>query len=161
MFLILKNLLFIILFLFIYGCASNKPNVVKTNIINNVSIETTTDKDNILFKEYLKRIFKTRDNTNPIFNLIASISFSSSDTLSASGLKTLTRTVASVNYELYNIKSKKLIKSGSINSFPAIGSTSSSLYANDANLKHIRERLNLSISKKLYLHLNIVLRRLK
>ena len=161
MFLLLKNLLFIILFLFIYGCVSNKPNVVKTNIINNVSIETTTDKDNILFKEYLKRIFKTRDNTDPIFNLIASISFSTSNTLSASGLTSLTSTVASVNYELYNIKSKKLIKSGSINSFPALGATSSSLYANDVNLKHIRERLNLSISKKLYMHLNIVLRRLK
>ena len=160
MFLLLKNLFYVILFLFIYGCASTKPKVVNTNNINSVSIETSEGKDNILFKEYLKRIFKTKSSEDPKFNLIASISFSSSNTLSASGLKALTRTVASVSYKLYNFKSKKLIKSGSINSFPALGSTSSSLYTNDINLKHIKERLNLSVSKKLYMHLKIILRRL-
>ena len=160
MFLLLKNLLFVILFLFIFGCASTKPNVVKTYNMNSVSIETSLSKDNILFKEYLKRIFKTKYNVDPKFNLIASISFSSSNTLSASGLKPLTRTVASASYKLYNSKSKKLIKSGSINSFPALGTSSSSLYANDINLKHIKERLILSIAKKLYMHLNLVLRRL-
>ena len=161
MFLPLKHLLFVISFLFIYGCASVKPSVVQTNYINSVSIETGEDKDNILFKENLKRVFKAKNNEDPKFNLIASISFLSSNTLSASGLNALTRTIASASYELYNFKSKKLIKSGSINSFPALGSTSSSLYANDINLKQIKERLNISVSKKLYMHLNIILRRLK
>ena len=160
MFLLLKNLLFVIFFLFIYGCASKNPDVVISNNVNSVSIETSEGKDNVLFKEYLKRIFKTKDNADHKFNLIASISFSSTNTLSASGLKALTRTVASVNYKLYKFNSKELIKSGSISSFPALGTTSSSLYANDINLKHIKERLNLSIAKKLYMHLNLVLRRL-
>ena len=160
MFLLLKNLLFVIFFLFIYGCASKNPDVVISNNVNSVSIETSEGKDNVLFKEYLKRIFKTKDNADPKFNLIASISFSSSNTLSASGLKALTSTVASVNYKLYKFNSKKLIKSGSISSFPALGTTSSSLYANDINLKHIKERLNLSIAKNLYMPLNLVLRRL-
>ena len=156
MFFLLKSLLIVFSFLFFYGCATNNSSFV----ISNVSIETIQDKDNILFKENLKRIFKTKNSADSKFKLKASISFSSSNTLSASGLNALTRTLASVSYELYNIKSKKLIKSGIINSFPALGSVSTSLYSNDINLKHIKERLNISISKKLYMHLNIILRRL-
>ena len=161
MYLLLKNSLFVILILFIYGCVSTKSNFVKTNDINSVSIETSGDRDNILFKEHLIRIFNTKRNAIPKFKLKATISFSSSDTLTVSGLNALSRTLANVSYKLYNFKSKKLIKSGSIKSFPALGSTSSSLYTNDVNLKHIKDRLNVSISKKLYLHLNIFLRRLK
>ena len=161
MFLLFKNLLVIISFLFFYGCASEIPNFVNTNDINSVSIETDGDRDNILFKENLKRLFKTKKNVDFKFKLLTSISFSSSDTLSVSGLSVLTRTVASVSYKLYNIKSNQLIKSGSIQSFPALGSTSGSLYTSDTNLKHIKERLNISVSKKLYMHLIIVLRRLK
>jgi len=161
MYLLLKNSLFVILILFIYGCVSTKSNFVKTNDINSVSIETSGDRDNILFKEHLIRIFNTKRNAIPKFKLKATISFSSSDTLTVSGLNALSRTLANVSYKLYNFKSKKLIKSGSITSFPALGSTSNSLYTNDVNLKYIKDRLNASISKKLYLHLNIFLRRLK
>ena len=161
MYLLLKNSLFVILILFIYGCVSTKSNFVKTNDINSVSIETSGDRDNILSKEHLKRIFNTKRNAIPKFKLKATISFSSSDTLTVSGLNALSRTLANVSYKLYNFKSKKLIKSGSITSFPALGSTSNSLYTNDVNLKYIKDRLNASISKKLYLHLNIFLRRLK
>ena len=161
MFLLFKNFLVIISFLFIYGCASKNPNFVNNNDINSVSIETDGDKYNILFKENLKRLFKTKNNVDYKFKLLTSISFSSSDTLSVGGLNVLTRTVASVSYKLYNFKSNKLIKSGSLQSFPALGSTSSSLYASDTNLKHIKERLNISVSKKLYMHLKIILRRIK
>ena len=161
MFLFFKNLLVIISFLFFYGCASKNPNFVNTNDINSVSIETDGDRDNILFKENLKRLFKTKKNVNFKFKLITSISFPSSNTLSVGGLNVLTRTVALVSYKLYNLKSNELIKSGSLQSFPALGSTSSSLYASDTNLKHIKERLNISVSKKLYMHLIVVLRRLK
>ena len=161
MFLLFKNFLVIISFLFIYGCASKNPNFVNNNDINSVSIETDGDKYNIFFKENLKRLFKTKKNVDFKFKLLTSISFSSSDTLSVGGLNVLTRTVASVSYKLYNFKSNKLIKSGSLQSFPALGSTSSSLYASDTNLKHIKERLNISVSKKLYMHLKIILRRIK
>ena len=65
-----------------------------------------------------------------------------------------------VNYKLYSKEANKLIKSGSINSFTSIGSTSSSLYTNDINLKFIKERLNLNASIKLKNYLNIILRRL-
>ena len=161
MFIILKNLLIVTLIVLIYGCSSKNSSIFEPNITKSVNIETIKDNDNILFKEHLKRNFKTKESINHKFRLKASISFSSSNTLSVNGLNALTQTVATVNYELYNVKSKKLIKSGSIKSFPALGSTSSSLYAHDINLKHIKERLNISIAKKLYMHLNIILRRLK
>ena len=167
MFLLFKNLLVIILFLFFYGCASKNPNFDNTNDINSVSIEIDKvsigidkERDHILFKENLKRLFKTKKNVDFKFKLLTSISFSSSDTLSVRGLDVLTRTVASVSYKLYNFNSNKLIISGSLKSFPALGATSSSLYASDTNLKHIKERLNISVSKKLYMHLIIALRRL-
>ena len=160
MFSVLKTFLIIISIFFIYGCSSNNSKLVKTHDINNISIETTDKKDNILFKEYLKRIFKSKKKLNHKFILKTSISFSSNDTLSVNGLNALTRTVASVNYDLYESKSMKLIKSGYFESFPALGSTSNSLYSNDINLKHIKERLIISTSKKLYIHLNIFLRRL-
>ena len=159
MFLLFKNLLIIISFLFFYGCASNNSNFVNTDDMNSVSIETNEDRDNVLFKENLKRLFKTKKNVK--FKLITSISFSSSNTLSVGGLNVLTRTVASVSYKLYDFKTNQLIKSGSLQSFPALGSTSSSLYSSDTNLKHIKERLNISVSKKLYMHLKIILRRIK
>ena len=161
MFLPLKHFLILISIIFINGCALKSPNLVKTQDINSVSIETTDNKDNILFKEHLKRIFQPKKSINHKFKLKTSISYSSSDTLSANGLNALTRTYAYVNFKLYGFKSNKLIKSGSIKSFPALGSTTSSLYANDINLKHIKERLNISLSKKLYMHLNLVLRRSK
>jgi len=159
MFLFFKNLLLVISLLFFYGCASNNFNFVNTDDIHSVSIETNEDRDNLLFKENLKRLFKTKKNVK--FKLITSISFSSSNTLSLGGSNVLTRTVASVSYKLYDFMTNQLIKSGSLQSFPALGSTSSSLYSSDTNLKHIKERLNISASKKLYMHLIIVLRRLK
>ena len=159
--LLIKKILIIFSVIFINGCALKSPNLVKAHDINSVSIETTDNKDNILFKEHLKRIFKSKESTNHKFKLKTSISYSSSDTLSDNGLNALTRTYAYVNFKLYDFKSNKLIKSGSIKSFPVLGSTSSSLYANDINLKHIKERLNISLSKKLYMHLNLVLRRSK
>ena len=159
--LLLKKFLIIFSIIFVSGCALKSPNLVKTYDINSVSIETTDNKDNILFKEHLKRIFKSKESINHKFKLKTSISYSSSQTLSNNGLNYLTRTLAFVNYKLYDFESNKLIKSGSIKSFPVLGSTSSSLYANDINLKHIKERLNISISKKLYMRLIIVLQRLK
>ena len=161
MLLLLKKSLIIFSIIFINGCALKSPNLVKTQNINSVSIETNDNKDNILFKEHLKRIFKSKESVNHKFKLKTSISYSSSETLSNNGLNSLTKILAYVNYKLYDFKSNKLIKSGSIKSFPVLGSTTSSLYANDINLKHIEERLNISLSKKLYMHLNLVLRRSK
>ena len=58
------------------------------------------------------------------------------------------------------IFTNKLIKSGSLNSFTSFGSTSSSLYTNDINLKFVKERLNLNASIKLKNYLNMILRRM-
>ena len=161
MFLLLKKFLIITLFLLINGCTLKSSNLDEAHDFNIISIETIDNKDNIIFKEHLKRTFKSKEKIKNKFKLEASISFSSSDTLSVNGLKPITRTIASVTYKLYDFKSKKIIKSGSIKSFPVLGSTSNSLYANDTSLKHIKERLNLVMSNKLAMHLNIILRRLK
>ena len=160
MFFNIKKILLICSFFFIISCSLSNKNLPVNSNINLISIETPNDRDNILFNEYLKRAFKPINDVSHKFLLETSISYSITNALSISGLNSLNRTTAIVNYKLYSKETNKLIKSGSINSFTSIGSTSSSLYTNDINLKFVKERLNLNASIKLKNYLNIVLRRL-
>ena len=160
MFFNIKKILLICSFFFIISCSLSNKNLPVNSNINLISIETPNDRDNILFNEYLKRAFKPINDVSHKFLLETSISYSITNALSISGLSSLNRTTAIVNYKLYSKETNKLIKSGSINSFTSIGSTSSSLYTNDINLKFVKERLNLNASIKLKNYLNIILRRL-
>ena len=160
MFFNIQKILLICSFFFIISCSLSNKNLPVNSNINLISIETPNDRDNILFNEYLKRAFKPINNVSHKFLLETSINYSITNALSISGLNSLNRTTAIVNYKLYSKETNKLIKSGSINSFTSIGSTSSSLYTNDINLKFIKERLNLNASIKLKNYLNIILRRL-
>ena len=160
MFFNIKKILLICSFFFIISCSLSNKNLPVNSNINLISIETPNDRDNILFNEYLKRAFKPINDVSHKFLLETSISYSITNALSISGLNSLNRTTAIVNYKLYSKETNKLIKSGSINSFTSIGSTSSSLYTNDINLKFIKERLNLNASIKLKNYLNIILSRL-
>ena len=160
MFFNIKKILLICSFFFIISCSLSNKNLPVNSNINLISIETPNDRDNILFNEYLKRAFKPINDVSHKFLLETSVSYSTTNALSISGLNSLSRTTAIVNYKLYSKETNKLIKSGSINSFTSIGSTSSSLYTNDINLKFVKERLNLNASIKLKNYLNIILRRL-
>ena len=160
MFFNIKKILLICSFFFIISCSLSNKNLPVNSNINLISIKTPNDRDNILFNEYLKRAFKPISGVSHKFLLETSISYSITNALSISGLNSLNRTTAIVNYKLYSKETNKLIKSGSINSFTSIGSTSSSLYTNDINLKFVKERLNLNASIKLKNYLNIILRRL-
>ena len=160
MFYNIKKILLICSFFFIISCSLSNKNISDNSNIHLITIETADDKDNILFNEYLKRTFKPIKNMSHKFLLKATISYSTTNALSISGLSTLNRTTAIVNYKLYSKETNELIKSGSLNSFTSIGSTSSSLYTNDINLKFVKERLNLNASIKLKNYLNIILRRL-
>ena len=160
MFFNIQKILLICSFFFIYSCSLSNKNLPVNSYVNLITIQTTKDKDNILFNEYLKRAFKPINDVSHKFLLETSISYSITNALSISGLNSLNRTTAIVNYKLYSKETNKLIKSGSINSFTSIGSTSSSLYTNDINLKFVKERLNLNASIKLKNYLNIILRRL-
>ena len=160
MFFNIKKILLICSFFFIFSCSLSNRNLPVNSNINLITIETPNDRDNVLFNEYLKRAFKPINDVSHKFLLETSISYSITNALSISGLNSLNRTTAIVNYKLYSKETNKLIKSGSINSFTSIGSTSSSLYTNDINLKFVKERLNLNASIKLKNYLNIILRRL-
>ena len=160
MFFNIKKILLICSFFFIISCSLSNKNLPVNSNINLISIETPNDRENILFYEYLKRAFKPINDVSHKFLLETSISYSITNALSISGLNSLNRTTAIVNYKLYSKETNKLIKSGSIKSFTSIGSTSSSLYTNDINLKFVKERLNLNASIKFKNYLNIILRRL-
>ena len=160
MFFNIKKNLLICSFFFIISCSLSNKNLLINSNINLITIETPKDKDNILFNEYLKRAFKPISDVSHKFLLITSINYSITNALSISGLNSMNRTIAIVDYKLYSKETDKLIKSGSINSFTSIGSTSSSLYINDINLNFVKERLNLNASIKLKNYLNIILSRL-
>ena len=157
MFIFLKNFLLIFSFTIINACSFSNLELDNPSLISNVNIETSFNKNNVLFKEHLKRVFKSQKSISNKYLLKASISYTSS-TLAVSDFTT---TKAIVSFSLFEIETNKLIKSGTIQSSSTIGSTSNSLYANDINFKHVKERLNISIAKKLHRHIIIIVQRLK
>jgi hypothetical protein len=152
--------IFIILIILLSGCSFN--NSYHRNELGNVSIliETPSDRDNVLLKENLKRLINTNQKSQSKYKLDASISYNSSETLSVRGLNVLNSTKAIINYRLVDIGTEKLIKSGSFNSFPALSSSSSSLYSNEIAREHIKDRLNLISAQKMKLILKVTLSRL-
>ena len=158
----IKKIFVFLLLITTFGCTSYDIN--KTNSINlrTVSIETPSDRYNVIFKEYLKRKYNDNNNNKlkPNFILKADISFNSNETMSVGGLAVLNSTRAVVRYSLVDNSSNTLIKSGSIKTFPALSSSSNSLYSNEESLKHIKERLSQSSANKLYLLTKVILRKL-
>ena len=155
----IKKAIFLFLILSIIGCASN--NYIKVSSIDEITItiDTPTDKYNLIFREYLKRSFINKESLKPQILLKANISFSSDETLSVSGTSVLKSTKANITYSLIDKNSKLLIKSGSINTFPALSSSSNSLYSNEKSIENIKERLSLSSAKKLYILTKMILRK--
>ena len=152
--------IFIILIILLSNCSINNLN--ENGMLNNVAvhIETPTDKDNVLLKENLRRLIKSNPNSELKYVLIAKISYSSSETLSVRGLSVLNSTKATVDYSLVERSTGNILKESSFNSFPALSSSSNSLYSNEKSIDQIKERLNLSSAEKLNLLLKITLSRL-
>ena len=156
----IKKAIFLFLILSIIGCVSN--NNVKINRFDEmaITIDTPNDKYNIIFREYLKRNFNNKKSLKPQILLKANISFTSDETLSVSGISVLKSTKANTTYSLIDKNSNLLIKSGSINTFPALSSSSNSLYSNEKSIENIKERLSLSSDKKLFIFTKMILRKL-
>src|SRR6056300_1158662 len=152
--------IFIILIVLLCGCSLN--NSYHQNELGNVSIliETPSDRDNVLLRENLKRLINPNQKTQSKYILDAAISYKSSETLSVRGLNVLNSTKAKINYKLVEISTEKIIKAGSFNSFPALSSSSSSLYSNEIAKGHVKDRLNLISAQKMKLILKVTLSRL-
>ena len=156
----LKKITIISLIILITNCSSNYINKSKNQNSFSVEIETANNKDNILLKENLRRLFNLKNNSSKKYKLNTTILFKSSNTLSVSGSNVLKSTKASINYYLKNTSTGKIIKSGTINTFPALSSSSSSLYTQQKSIDHIKERLIKSSARSLYMHIKLILSRL-
>ena len=156
---IFKKLIFLFFIFFINGCTLN--NFEKIKNFNDFSIEiyVPNDKYNLYFKENLKRYFNV-SNIKAKYLLKTVITFESTETLSVSGQNILKSTKAKIDYQLINKDTNNLVKSGSISTFPALSSSSNSLYTQDKSVVHIKERLTKSSAKTLYTHIKIIIRRL-
>ena len=155
----LKKTIFLFLILSVFGCESNNHNKVSPIKQNTIIIDTPTDKYNIIFKEYLKRNFNSEKKLRPQILLKAEISFSSTETLSVSGTSVMKSTKATIAYSLIDEASKRLIKSDTISTFPALSSSSNSLYSNEKSIENIKDRLSQSSAKKLYILIKMILRK--
>ena len=154
-----KSKKFLVVFLLLLsGCGFSSLNKLTTN--DNIHIETPSDKYNILFKKNLNKVFNINNSSQTKYVLKSSISFSSSETLSVNESDTLNSTFASANFSLIEVKSNKVIKSGSIKTFPALSSSSSSIYSNEMSIQHIIERLSFSAANKIHMRLNLILQKL-
>ena len=154
-----KKIFFLSLIILINGCTLN--NFERSKNINNYSFEldTPNDRYNLYFKENLKRFFFINDSKTK-YTLKTRITFESTETLSVSGQNILKSTKAKIDYQLTNKDTNNLVKSGSISTFPALSSSSNSLYTQDKSVVHIKERLTKSSAKTLYTHIKIIIRRL-
>ena len=154
-----KKIFFLSLIIFINGCTLN--NIEKIKNINNYSFEldTPNDKYNLYFKENLKRFFIINDSKTK-YTLKTRITFESTKTLSVSGQNILKSTKARIYYQLTNKNTNVVVKSGTFNTFPALSSSSNSLYTKEKSIKHIKERLTKSSAKSLYTRIIVILRRL-
>ena len=156
-----KKFLFTVLILLLSSCISSNNNLNNLNTIIFTNSQITKNYDNYVFKEHLNRIFKPDENNSKMYSLTTSINFETVNALSSTDLSTLKKTIATVRFKLYDLKTKKILKSGTIKSAPAIGSTSSSLFSNDVSSRHIKERLNKNLAIKLSRYLNILISKLK
>ena len=156
----LKKIILISFILLIISCSTNNLKDISDQNDFSIEIVTTDDKYNILFKEDLKRFFPTNHNSYKKYILDTTITFQSTKTLSVGGTNVLNSTKASINYYLKNSDTNKIIKSGLINTFPALSSSSSSLYTQQKSIDHIKERLIKSSAKSLYMHINIIISKL-
>jgi hypothetical protein len=145
------------LIILVSGCTLN--NFEKRQNINNYSIEliTPNDKYNLYFRENLKRFFNINDSKTK-YTLKTELIFESTKTLSVGGQNILKSTKAKVDYQLTS--KNVIIKSGSIDTFSALSSSSNSLYSQEKSIEHIKERLTKTSAKSLYTHINLIIRRL-
>ena len=156
----IKIKLFICFLLLFSGCQFSKFKSTSLKHTHNVNIETPNNKYDIMLKKHLNRLFNNQPKKNTNFILKSKISFASDESLSVSGLDVLKSTKGTVQYSLIDLKSGKILKSGSVVTFPALSSSSTSLYTNDVSLQHIKERLSLSSAKKLYLKIKLIMKTL-
>ena len=155
-----KIKVFICFLLLLSGCEFSKYQSPNLKYTHNINIETPNNKYDILLKKHLDRLFNNQPKKDTNFILKSNILFTSKETLSVSGLNVLQSTKGTVQYSLSDSKSGKILRSGSIVTFPALSSSSNSLYTNDVSLQHIKERLILSSAKKLYLKIKLILKKL-
>ena len=158
---VFKRIILICFIFFINNCSFNNLEKIEQTINYSVQIQTPNDKYNTYFKESLKRLFYQKNDNKEFYVLKASITFQSTETLSVGGTNVLKSTKAKVNYQLENKNTNKILKSGSITTFPALSSSSTSLYSQEKSIDHIKERLTKSAVKSLYKHINIIMRKLR
>ena len=156
----IKIKVFICFLLLLSGCEFSKYKSTNLKYTHNINIETSNNKYDILLKKHLDRLFKNKPKKDTNFILKSNISFTSNETLSVSGLNVLQSTKGTVQYSLIDTKSGKVLRSGSLVTFPALSSSSNSLYTNDVSLQHIKERLIFTSAKKLYLKINLIMKKL-
>ena len=157
---IVKNVLFIFFILLISNCSLSKLQKFENKINYSVEIDTPNDKFNTYLGEHLKRLFFVKDNLKKNYIIKAHITFESTETLSVNGNNKLKSTKARVEYQLINKNTNKIISSGSIFTNPALSSSSSSFYAQQKSIEHIKERLVKSSANSLFMRINITLRKL-
>ena len=157
---IVKNILFIFFILLISNCSLNKLQKFDNQINYSVEIDTPNDKYNIYLGEHLKRLFFVKDNLKKNYVIKSHITFQSTDTLSVNGNNKLKSTKARVEYQLFNKNTNKFITSGSVLTNPALSSSSSSFFAQQKSIEHIKERLVKSSANSLFMRINITLRKL-
>ena len=157
---VFKNIFVFCLIFLISSCSLNNVKKIQKPYDYSVEIETPGDKNNRYFRENLKRLFYSKSSVLNNYLVKTEITFLSTDTLSVSGTDVLKSTKAKIDFHLIDKNTNKIIKSDSIYTFPALSSSSNSLYSQQKGIDHIKDRLIKKSAKTLFMKISIIIRRL-
>ncbi len=157
---VFKNIFAFCLIFLITSCSLNNVKKLQKFDDYSIEIETPGDKNNRYFRENLKRLFYSKSSALNKYLVKTDITFLSTDTLSVSGTAVLKSTKAKIDFHLIDKNTNKIIKSDSIYTFPALSSSSNSLYSQQKGIDHIKDRLIKSSAKTLFMKINIIIRKL-
>ena len=136
----------IFIILLLTGCASVNNSNEKLPFVNLVVNE---DKYSLILKHHFYTNFNTNNESLSKFSVKTNLSFNTSSSLSNNGNDNLNIIKGTIDFEIFNKLTSKIVKSGTISSSIITGNVSS-LYSINENNNFTKERISIYLASKLY-----------
>lgn len=140
------------------ACGDVKIHQLETEnllLLQQIAVKDVTGREGQLYNQELRKLLNIGSKTVENYNLISSISVSTSSTLSVQGASsTLKKMSMSVNFELRRLATSEVLISDSITADATLGAVAS-LYGQDKSEFHARERLATLLAQRVVRQLQL------
>ena len=124
-------------------------------LLQQIAVKDVAEREGQLYGQELRKLLNIGSKTVENYNLISSISVSTSSTLSVQGASsTLKKMSMSVNFELHRLATGEVLISDSITADATLGAVAS-LYGQDKSEFHARERLATLLAQRVVRRLQL------